>query len=419
MVMHRERSLEVETGQSASGHRGAVSDFTKAMVLLVLAALTPTTTFYLFASSSQALGVALGAAAIVLLALLGIVRNPTAGQWTNAIFVVGCIGALIMLHALVATFFEPVEFGRAASSVAVFAVLGLGAFALAHTLFSLDNGAISRTVTVFLALLLLIGLAAVIGIQPPGEGYFKSVFPFTEPSHFALTLTPFLLAFCVNQALAVRVAALALAIALAYLLQSLSLVVGVLVVAVIVLPALWIGIGAVLLVSTIGLLDIAYFTDRLDLSVHSGNLSALVYVQGWDLAAESLRRTSGWGLGFQQLGIGSITTYTSSLIVALAGTDANLRDGGFTLAKVLAEFGVLGGAVMAAYTVVMVRCVWRLRQVALRQTSAAAGTILAMALVCGYAVEAFVRGIGYFSGTMLLLVAALIFLGTFRRRIWE
>lgn len=420
MAINTEHPVGNVTARSLSKGRGSHGDFVKAMVLMSLAVITPTTVFYLFSASSQALGVAMGAAVIALLAAIGVMRNPSPGQWARAVFVIGCIGGAVMLHALVASFFEPVDFGRAVSSSAIFAVLGLGAFALSHTLFGLDNGAISRTVSIFLVLMIIIGAFGVAGIHPPGGGiYFKPVFPFTEPSHFALTMTPILLAFCVNKTLTMRVVGLVAVMLLAYLLQSLSLVVGVLMVAVVVLPTPWIVAGAVALVALVGILDIDYFTDRLDLSVHSGNLSALVYIQGWDLAGESLRRTSWWGIGFQQLGIGSITTYTSSLIVSLAGTDSNLRDGGFTLAKVLAEFGVLGAGVAAAYTAVLVRCGWRLRQIALRKRSAAAGTILAMAFVCGYAIEAFVRGIGYFSGTMLLLVAALIFLGTFRRRIWQ
>lgn len=393
------------------------SDYALAIVLLVISALTPTTVFFLLGTSSQAAGVAFASAVIVLLAVVGITRNASPGGWAKAVFVIAIIAFSVLAHGLVSTLFEPVNFGRALSSIGLAIAMGFGAFALSRSLFLVENFSLSNAITSLFAVLVAVGAASIVGIQPPGGGgYFKSVFPFTEPSHYALTLTPVLIAFCVNQKLVVRVAGLVLTLALAYLLESLSLVVGVMLAAAITLPTLWLGLAGVALVALIGVLDITYFTDRLDLSSSSGNLSALVYLQGWDLAGESLRQTRGWGVGFQQLGVGNITSYTSSLITLLAGTDVNLRDGGFTLAKMIAEFGIFGGLAMSVYAFVMAKCAWTLRMVALRLRPATAGYILALSFVSGYAVEAFVRGVGYFSGTALLTLASILFLQSVRNR---
>ena len=393
------------------------SDYALAIVLLVISALTPTTVFFLLGTSSQAAGVAFASTVIVLLAVVGITRNASPGGWAKAVFVIAIIAFAVLAHGLVSTLFEPVNFGRALSSIGLAIAMGFGAFALSRSLFLVENFSLSNAITSLFAVLVAVGAASIVGIQPPGGGgYFKSVFPFTEPSHYALTLTPVLIAFCVNQKLVVRVAGLVLTLALAYLLESLSLVVGVMLAAAITLPTLWLGLASVALVALIGVLDITYFTDRLDLSSSSGNLSALVYLQGWDLAGESLRQTRGWGVGFQQLGVGNITSYTSGLITLLAGTDVNLRDGGFTLAKMIAEFGIFGGLAMSVYAFVMAKCAWTLRMVALRLRPATAGYILALSFVSGYAVEAFVRGVGYFSGTALLTLASILFLQSVRNR---
>lgn len=393
-------------------------DFAAAATLLAISMLVPTAVFFVARTSSQAVGVALASVMIVTLAILGHTRGARNIDWAKTLFLTFVVAGVVLIHALIASLFEPVDFGRAISSVALAMTLAMGASGLSRSLFMLDSESTSNAVTFMLAVLLVAGAASVAGLQPPSStAYFKSVFPFTEPSHYALTLVPILLAFSVNQRATIRLMILAGCLGMAYHLQSLSLVVGVLLIATITLPTLWLGAAGLAVVALVGVLDLEYFTTRLDLSTSNGNLSALVYLQGWDLANQSILRTYGWGVGFQQMGVGSITTYTSSLITALAGTDVNLRDGGFTLAKVLAEFGVLGGLVMTAYTFVAIRCAWTLRQIAMRTRPATAGMILALAFVCGSSVEVFVRGLGYFSGTMLLLLAALVFLGITRGRV--
>lgn len=386
-------------------------DFLPTLVLLGLSLLLPTTVFYAFNTSSQAPGVAFAAIIAVGLTGLGLTARPSPGRMLNSAALIGAILVGIFAHALVARLFHPLDFTRTLSSLGLLACMAMGAVGLRLSLFELSDTKIAPTITTLFILFLLIGFASVVGFQPPSRGLFPNqVFPFTEPSHYALTLTPILLAFCCISSVRNRIVAILLSIIIAFLLKSLSLVVGVLVVGVICMPIAWIALGGAVLVAVVGAVDTTYFVDRLDLNDNSSNLSVLVYLQGWELAEIGFAKTYGWGLGFQQLGLGPITSYTSRLIVALAGDDANLRDGGFTLAKFIGEFGIFGIALMTAYSSVVIRAALLLRSASIGRQRLPVGCILALSFVCGYSVEAFVRGIGYFSGTTMLTLAAIIYI---------
>lgn len=395
-----------------------------AFFLLFLASCVPSLVFYLAGTSSQAAGVAVAAIVIIALGSLGFVRRPNRQQLAIALFIVGVAVYALLLHLLMAGLQVSMELGRGISSLLLFALMIIGGAFLSFSLLEIDDRILKRSIGLMVAVLIFAGFAGVTGLQPPSRSEsIKLVFPFTEPSHYALTITPILLCFCALNNQYWRVASLSATLIIAYLLESLSLVVGVAFISAIVLPIRWATVAAVLLIASLGALDVAYFTDRLALNDGSTNLSVLVYIQGWALVVESLERTRGWGIGFQQLGFGPIANHTSNLVARIAGSDSNIRDGGFTLAKVLAELGVLGIVISLAYIGLLVRCGFALRQFATAgmRSSMSAGTVLALSLVCGYAIEVFVRGIGWFSGTAMLFSAAMFFLvrqqsrGPFRR----
>ncbi len=55
---------------------------------------------------------------------------------------------------------------------------------------------------------------------------------------------------------------------------------------------------------------------------------------------------------------------SSNIIYALTHEDLNLRDGGFTTAKMITEFGVAGLVLIIIYLAVMIRCIMMLRRLA-------------------------------------------------------
>jgi hypothetical protein len=169
-------------------------------------------------------------------------------------------------------------------------------------------------------------------------------------------------------------------------------------------------------------IDVSYYLSRLEFTETASNLSTLVYLQGWELAVNSLRSTACWGIGFQQLGVASAASDASNLIYDLVGSNPNLRDGGFLLSKLVSEFGVFGVVAIALHLRFALRCAGRLRSIARGELRLPGGTVFALCVVVMYLIEVYVRSAGYFVGTAGLFLAALIHLrhaalpGAFRRR---
>jgi len=153
-------------------------------------------------------------------------------------------------------------------------------------------------------------------------------------------------------------------------------------------------------------LDLSYYLSRLDFSGEAQNLSTVVYIQGWQLIPESLARSGGWGLGFQQLGRHGTDVPASDIIFALVGGYGNVLDGGFTFAKIISEFGVFGLLLIGLYLVIVWRSIRHLRYAAKGIENRACNTF-AQCVIVSYLIELFIRGAGYFTGTAILLVASL------------
>jgi hypothetical protein len=134
----------------------------------------------------------------------------------------------------------------------------------------------------------------------------------------------------------------------------------------------------------------------------------LVYRQGWELTADALSRTDGWGVGFQQLGFVPFTSPTADMLHRLLFGDLNTLDGGFLAAKVMAELGFIGIALVAAYIVLVIKVGWRVRMSVARGTQLPSKVLFSSAVICGFSIELFVRGLGYFSGSAVLFVAAVL-----------
>ena len=383
------------------------------LILLSLLALPSLLRYFLPVSSFAA-----GAVAASLLALFLVrvpVRSRAIEHVSNSVFLMA-LGALIVIHLCAAAMFESVSVFRALQSLPLAVFLVGAAIAISPTLFERNA---ARTAAIAFSILLISAVLGIAGIAPPGAAVELQipVFPFTEPSHFAVAFTPLLLWATVLSRGRRRYACLFGGLAIAALMPSLTLLLGVVLIAAICLRA-W-QLAAALGACTVGLLvvapDLTYFLDRIDLLGEVTNLSALVWIQGWQLSWDAIVSSHGWGLGFQQLGIAPTASDVSDTISSMAGGDLNLLDGSFNFAKLTAEFGVFGFAAVAGYMVVVIAAMQRLRAVALDYSKEEPGTVLAMAFVVGYVMDLFVRGGGYFNGTGVLAVAALIHLARRQR----
>jgi hypothetical protein len=389
----------------------------QATVVVCLVAFIPSMPTYLFATSSHAPGTLV--ASVVILGLL--VRELRIDKVVTLFLI---LAVAIISHLLIAALLEPVQFGRALLSLLILGVSLAASFCVGFRIFTLPDRIADRMLLILRIVMVVIGLAGVAGVQPGnlsiqvlgvsigGQGWPKSVFPFTEPSHFALAFAPVLIDACVRSPGVRRYAWLLLALALGYFLQNLTLVVAVLMAAAVSLPLSGLVVSGIALVVGVTSIDVAYFSDRLDFSESTTNLSTLIYIQGWDLVVDSFHRTSGWGLGFQQLGLGPVNSAAADSIYRLNQFQLNLLDGGFTSAKLIGEFGILGAILILCYVGLAVKLALRMRRIAKDPGVAPVGMTYAYAIILAFSIDLFVRGAGYFNGSSLLLFSALYYYWT-------
>lgn len=401
---------------------------------LVLAALAvicflPTTLFYLFATTSSVTGFtttshAVGAVMACFVAGFIYSLTPTyirisltLERWLlfTLVFIL-----LLAAHLLVASLFYRISLGRAGSSLLGLAALSAGAYFVYGTVSRSSDAALETAASIIRSAFLIMAAFSLLGLQPAGGSDLisseKSVFPFSEPSHFAITFTPFLVHGCLVNRGWRQLIWIAVGYLLGYLLQNFSLVLGATVAAVLCLPLSRLLIAGGALALVVGGLDLEYFTSRLDFSFESQNISSLVYRQGWELAGDALSRTRWWGIGFQQLGFVPFNSPTADMVYRLLFNDSNIKDGGFLTAKLVAELGFFGIALLAGYVYVAATVSWWVRRSIARGIALPPKVLFSGAIVCGFAVEVFVRGLGYFTGSAILMVSAVLLLGSAGRQ---
>lgn len=376
--------------------------------LLGILLLAPSGVNYVFATESHAPGTAI-AGVVILLGLFHLLR---AEKIVTISFV---LTILIVGHLFVASMFGMVDYRRAVQSLILLIGLFVAANCFGPWLFRLHDRDLVRAVAIARWVMVAIALLSIAGFAPRGGAFWeKPVFPFTEPSHFAVSFAPLLLEACVRNDGWRRLAWLLLGFAFAYFLENLSLVGAVLIAAFVSLPLSrplpWI----VAIFAALTLFSLDYFSERLDLEGYDSsfgtNLSVLIYLQGWELMLGSVEQAHGWGVGFQQLGVGHINSGASDQIYRLLGQDLNIQDGGFVAAKIVSEFGIFGFVAGILFIILAIRFGLRLRKISSRPELATAGYMFALCAICGYTLDMFFRGLSYFSASSLLFVSACFYL---------
>jgi len=332
-----------------------------------------------------------------------------------------CVAPVLVMHLGIAVFMpfvvQSVDLTRTSISLIALVVTAVTAGVVADWLSTANTGQIERIGFVMRIVLVLVGLWSAVGHQPPSPlTLSRPAFPFPEPSHYVLVAAAFVIDGCVRAPLAQRFGWLAVWLFLALINKSLSLIVATAIAAVVSLPIAY-AVGAVAIAAIIATgLDLQYYLDRLDFSANSNNLSSLVYRQGWELMQQGLVYSRGLGIGFQQLGFTPLNVPTSDLIYRILGDDSNLRDGSFLAAKLVSELGILGIVLVAMSVAAMIRAALLLRRMTLiPNLGQPANMRFAAAAICAFATEMFVRGIGYFSSTVILFIAAIMVLNADRR----
>lgn len=322
--------------------------------------------------------------------------------------------AIFAHSGIVAVLGGAMDWLRLSGSLFAFVIILFAATEVGGFLKNLPDKSLNRILVVSFWVLIVLGLiSAVVPPVFPPITHPRPVVFFIEPSHYSLVLIPFA-GYLFIKSGGWRRWALAFAIiAWGLLLESVTLLVGVAIILLSVLP-----IRQFILFSMIALIallvtefDINFLTSRIVLSAESDNLSNLVLVQGWERAGLSLMDTIGVGLGFQQFGVWGPQGEIQEAIYVLAGDYLNYYDGGSSASKLVAEFGFVGVMLLGAFCRFWYRSTLIIK-VALNSPSMRAWDTFLCVIPSAIAVELFVRGVGYFSFGLVL--ACFLLLGPSR-----
>lgn len=251
------------------------------------------------------------------------------------------------------------------------------------------------------------------------EKYHKYIFPHSEPSHFVLSIAPFLLTFILLARGYSRFVVFTTLLVILYAFPSVILVLALLGVVLIFVFAqgrwatfLFLGAFgvAVVIISQLPLPE--YYLDRVNFSSNNDNVTVLVYLQGWEQIALSLTSGDIAGIGFQQAANAEVGTI-GYMLADILGTFKNREDLGFLFAKLVVEFGYIALLFLATYLVaasLALRYVIRLVQGSASRDNTA--VVFFSSCIITFFLEFLFRGVGYFSpGVFWLFVGVFGLLG--------
>jgi hypothetical protein len=229
--------------------------------------------------------------------------------------------------------------------------------------------------------------------------YPKHILYFSEPSHFAIGITPLAIFLCMTARRREAMLFSALLLALSLYVENATLLVLFFVCAMFALLRLGFGLSQLFVALLVGsfaavpfVLQSAYLAPRITLS--NDNLSSLVYLRGLESAQAALKEPPFFGVGFQMMGSRTNETNATLLLEELNQADLNANDGGFVAAKLVTEFGVVGIVVLCIYLVVVSKgLLSALREIGPRAISPS--RCIYLASYSSVILQLFVRGSGY------------------------
>jgi len=254
----------------------------------------------------------------------------------------------------------------------------------------------------------------------------KPIFPFAEPSHYALSFGPLAIGFAFYSNITKVFAVALLFAALGLAISSVTLIVFSTIIffsSTIRLKRIYFLLNIpILIFLTLGLILILielspHFAERLDVGADY-NKTTLFYLRGFELAYLNFIDTYGLGLGFQMLGSEFTSTGEYHDLLILLDSDTVATDSGFLAAKTIAEFGFLGVISVMAYIYVVLWAILRANTIHkvlvnmkdIEKHREATKKLFFMGVIVGLSVEIFLRSYGYFSPGVFLLLVAILYL---------
>ena len=363
---------------------------------------------------------------IFLFVALSAVLRKSQSLGVGVILIAAVLGVVMTHGAITFLINDEFDFGRFSQSYLLLIFYLLGAFFFALLAQRVPNFRADFAVKLVFYVLLLSSVAGMLRFSPfspfSPETMYVPLFFFSEPSAFVLSFLPFFLYMAVTVSPRMKMPLVLLGYAIAFFLQNLTIVVGITLVAVLVIPLrrfLFLAPIAALPV-IFGAVNLDYYSSRVDFSMGSQNLSMMVYRSGWERAYLNFKDTLGLGVGFQQFGIIGRRGEAMEFVAKLAGTDLNLLDGGMVASKFIGEFGFLGVMLLFAYLVYFAKSARWLHEVSMSEVAPRdCRRIFFLSCFVMYFIDFFIRGTGYFSSSGFLFIASLVWIrqsGNWRRR---
>ena len=248
-------------------------------------------------------------------------------------------------------------------------------------------------------------------------GYAKAVFPFGEPSHFALFSGMFYTAYFIfSKSIVQKALTIVVTTLLAILFPNTTMLFFSFLLVLLLVKLNFKNIIIILISFLVAyniILTSDYFLNRINITESSNNLSALVYLQGIDYSVKSLVNTNGLGLGFQMMGSQDPSEITKSIIRYLGNPNSdgvNREDGGFLAAKIITEFGLFGIILVLYYLFLFLKAMRYLKNMAKpNEYNENFKMLLAYSMIYSFSAYVFIRGIGYFNPSVFIFLVALLY----------
>ena len=328
---------------------------------------------------------------------------------TSKIILVNLVLLLgIFCFYLISTiFYIGTDDGRFIGSVMLLLTTSFMSAVFVATLDTLKSDAFHKIILIGSHFLIFLGYLIVV-LNVTSIRSSRNMFIFNEPSHYAICLVPFLFYAAYTSKRERNVILYILSgVGFALILKSLTLLVGCLMIIFLCYGQRLLKLFFLITVAAAMaiFLDLDYFSQRLNMSTDNNNLSTLVFLSGWERAYLSFTETYGFGLGFNQLGIVGPQGELQPLIQTLTDgvSRLNVRDGGSTGSKLIAETGLLGLVLLMFYFFSSINILKQLIKRRLKSFK----DIFFCGVFLIFSIELFVRGMGYFSILSFLFLSSI------------
>ncbi|WP_456399937.1 hypothetical protein [Persephonella sp.] len=246
----------------------------------------------------------------------------------------------------------------------------------------------------------------------------KPVFPFSEPSHFALALNIFILPIVLISGFKTSLYVLFNSFLLSLLLPSLTLLFSS-ALAFLFFVRKYLSTGQTFLslplifyILSLLLFNIPHYKERISplfdlINIYdvdnTFNLSAIVYLQGWEFILLNMNKNYGLGLGFQMLGSSETELgYYSYILEKISLKIPNLENGSFIASKLISEFGIIGLLLTVYYII------WFIKFFLFLEKNPK--ILLYKGIIAGFVIDLFIRGLGYFNPQVFFFLLAIFVL---------